>query len=119
MPVMNGKDLDVFIETATPGTFIAVNDMNTFGKSVTKSVDRFPVFMRGTPYAVPGAREATYTMEGYLNTDDPGQLRLFALEAGDLAGKIKVMFDGTNGFSQEVKVSSYSYDAEPEGLQEI
>lgn len=113
-----GEDFEAHVETTTPGTFELIGDMNNFSKNVSREQQTFPVFGRATPYGIPGARESSYTLSGFLSTD-AGQERLRTLEQSDSVVKIKILWDGTNGFTQDCRVGTVSIDATPEGLQEI
>jgi hypothetical protein len=119
MAVIQGDQFMLEVETAVPATYVVVNDMNAFSKSSQRNSQTFPVFQRATPHSVAGPREQTYTFSGYLNPTDAGQLRLFAMEAANTTVKIRVTHDGTNGFTQLVRITTYTYDADPENLQEV
>jgi hypothetical protein len=98
--------------------YYVVNDMNAFSKNSDRSVTKVAVFQRALPHIVASARDQGYTLSGFLNGTDNGQNRLRAAELADEQVTIRVTHDGTNGFTQPVKVISYTYDADPEGLQE-
>lgn len=106
------------LEVKDGAAYLVVHDMNSFGKSSDRSVTKVPVFQRALPHIVASARDQSYTVSGFLNGTDPGQVKLRAHEAADTQGEIRVTFDGTNGFTQPVKVTSFTFDADPEGLQE-
>lgn len=118
MSVLQGSDFLLHVETATPTTYIVVNDMNSFSKSGSRDTTKTAVFARTTPYSSTAPKEASYDVSGLFNPTDAGQQRLRDMEAANTPVKIKVMFDGINGFTQEVKVSSFEYSASPEGFQE-
>lgn len=118
MAVLQGSDFLLHVETAVAATYVIVNDMNSFSKSGSRDTARTPVFGRATPYTSTAPKEATYDVGGLFNPTDPGQIRLREAEANNTPIKIKVMYDGVNGFTQEVKVSSFEYSATPEGFQE-
>jgi len=109
---------DQFKFEVDSGGFVIVNDMNSFSKNSDRSVTKVPVFQRVLPHVVASARDQGYTLSGFLNGSDAGQNALRAAEAADAQVDIKVTFDGSNGFTQPVKVISYTMDADPEGLQE-
>lgn len=101
-------------------SWVLVNDMNSFSKQGQRNTNTFPVFQRATPYTVAaGAKEQTYTISGLFNPGDAGQARLLAQEAANAAVSIRITWDGTNGFTQSVKCTSYTHDATPEDPQEI
>ena len=112
-----GADFELHVESATPDTFILVGDLNSFSRNTARDNQTFPVFGSTVAYVIPGTREITYTVSGFLS-DDAGQERLREAEQNDTPIKVRVLWDGTNGFTQEVRVSSTTQDATPEGLQE-
>jgi len=118
MPAFMGADFELHVETSTPDTYILVADLNSFSRNTSRDNQTFPVFGSSIAYVIPGAREVTYTAAGFLSTD-AGQERLRTVEQSDTPVKIKVLWDGANGFTQEVRVSSTTQDATPEGLQEV
>lgn len=118
--MIQGQDFELNVENpAVPGTFIPVQDMNSFSKASDRDANTYPVFQRAAPYSVAGARNQTYDVGGYLHGTDAGQAALFAAEAAQTPIEIQVLWDGTNGFRQEVIVNSYSVDVDPESPQEI
>lgn len=113
----HGDQLTIQVDDGVGG-WLDVNEMNSISKNSDRSVTKVPVFMRTIPHVVAAARDQGYTISGFLNGSDAGQQRLRTAEAADEQVIIKILFDGTNGFTQPVKVVSFTYDADPEGLQE-
>ncbi|MEO7102880.1 MAG: hypothetical protein ABI119_06040 [Gemmatimonadaceae bacterium] len=101
------------------GTYAPVSDINSLSKNSTRNVSSFGVFGRSVAYSIPGTRDQTLSLGGFLSVGDTGQGTLFAAEAANTTAYIKVLFDGTNGFTQAVKVGSRTYTATPDGLQQI
>lgn len=118
MAVFEGADFVLMAETAVPGTYVNVADMDNFDDGTDAPVQEFPVF-GGTKYLIPGARAITFTASGFYNPTDAGQALLLAAEKDRDNIKIKVMYDGTNGYTIEVKVQSRKFNAKAEGLQTI
>lgn len=118
--IRDGSEFLLEVETEPVGpTYVAVEDMNSYSKGRTRDVTRVPVFNRTTPRVLRGAREEAYTFSGILNDDDPGQQALRQAEDDDVPVTIRVTSDGVNGFTQSVRVSSFTHDADPDGFQEI
>lgn len=114
-----GENFQLNVEDpALPGTYLPVNDMNSFSKASDRDSNTYPVFQRA-PYALAGARNQTYDVGGYLFPGDPGQQALLDAELSQLPINIEVLWDGVDGFRQDVKVASYSVDVDPESPQEI
>jgi len=121
MPTLRGDQfmLEVNSSTTATPTWVVVADMNSFSRGSSRSNQTFPVFQRTVPHSITGTREQTYSVSGFLNPQDAGQVALFAAERTNTPRQIRVTWDGVNGFTQNVDVGSITYDADPEGLQEI
>jgi hypothetical protein len=122
MAIHYGEDFELYVRTATgPDVWTPVEDLNRFGKRSSRNSASFPAFRRATAYTIPGARESTYSAAGYLNSTDTGQNFLRTAEAAGTNVFIRVVFTAGSGqgFEQEVRVGSTSYDTTPEGIQEI
>ena len=101
------------------GTYSPVSDLNTISKNSTRNVATFGVFGRATSYSVPGSRDQSFALGGFISTGDTGQATLLTGEAANTTVFVKVLFDGTNGFTQAVKVGSRTFSMTPDGLQQI
>jgi hypothetical protein len=120
MPIQLGANFRLKVNTGTTGspTWTVVQDMNSIDRGSSRDTSRFPVFDKPLPHSIPGAREVTFTVGGFLNTDDAGQEALRDAEQTDTPVEIQVLFDGTNGFTQTVRVGTVNFSTSPEGLQE-
>ena len=101
----------------SPGTFAPVSDLNTVGKNSTRNVQSFGVFNRAVGYSIPGTRDQSFSVGGYISVGDTGQGTLNAAEAANTTAYIKILFDGTNGFQQAIKVGTRTLSLTPDGLQ--
>lgn len=115
--VAMGADFVIEAATATGGSYSPVNDLNSYRKSNTRNNQTFAVFMKTVAYVIPGTRESTWTVSGFLSIGDTGQDILRTSESANTSCAIKVLPDGTNGFEQEVNVGTTTHEATPEGLQ--
>lgn len=113
MPPLLGKNFRVKVGANV------VSSMNQFSKDVDRGVDEFPVFDQETPYTVAGKRGQNFSFGGLYQPDDAGQNALLAAELANSTINISVLWDGTNGFSQDVNITAISYSTTPEGFQEI
>lgn len=115
-----GADFEIYVldVSLSPDAYVPIDDMNNFQRSTSRDKQTFPVFMRALAHTIAGARGVTYTLSGFLDSDSDGQAILFAAEQNDTVVTIKVLWDGTNGFTQDVRVGSTSQNTTPEGLQE-
>ena len=100
-------------------SYVIVNDISTLGIESSQDVGTFAAFGRTVPHKVTGPKDKSFSVEGYFSPGDAGQDRLRVQEAAGFEAGIKVMWDGTNGFTQLCYVSSYSFDADANeaGLQ--
>jgi hypothetical protein len=116
--VQQGASLVISVATTFAGTYEPISDINAASRNSNRDIAQFPVFMRATAYGIPGAREISYSFSGYLSVGDSGQNMLRTAEQNNTTVFVKVLFDGTNGFIQECRVATTSWEAAPEGLQE-
>ena len=114
-----GVDFFLSVATTLGGIYDPVSDLNAFNKSSSRTIAQFPVFMRAVSYGIPAPREETFTASGYLSVADTGQNTLRTAEINNTTVFLKVLYDGTNGFTQEVRVGSKSFSVAPDGLQEV
>jgi hypothetical protein len=115
--VAMGADFVLQSASAVGGSYSPVNDMNSYRKTNTRNNQTFAVFMKTVAYVIPGTRESTWTVSGFLSLGDTGQDTLRLAESTDATAAIKVLPDGSNGFEQEVNVGTTTHEATPEGLQ--
>lgn len=101
--------------SASAGTYNPISDLNTINKGSNRQIDSFPVFQRETAHQVPGAREVTLTLNGYLSAGDTGQDLVRSTEAADGTVFVKTLPDGTNGESQGMRVGSREWSADASG----
>ena len=115
----NGADLVLQVENpAVPGAYLLVADMDNFDDGSDQTEGQFPVF-GNIVYVSPGPRLITLTMSGFRNTADPGQTALLNAEKNRTEIRLKVMYDGINGYTVLTRVKSRKGGAKPEGLQTI
>jgi hypothetical protein len=111
MSVFTGEDLLVQVEDpAAPGTFITVADLDRYTSSNTRPASRLPVF-GGPAHNTTGERAKTFTLSGFYNDDDPGQLALRAASDTNAEVTIRVLPDGTNGFECTILVGTEGGEA--------
>ena len=115
----NGADLVLEVETApASGVYVALSDMDNFDDGSDQNEQQQPVF-GNIVYVSPGPRLVTLTMSGFRNNTDAGQVLLLAAEKARTEIRVRVKYDGTNGFTVVTRVKSRKGSAKPEGLQTI
>jgi len=108
-PVLS-RDFDLFVAdlVVSPTNYIAVDGINQWDDQVNRERQAWPMFMRDTDYQTVGSREITYSMSGFLIPTDPGQVIIRSAEIADDEVSIKVLYDGTNGYTQTVRIGTRS-----------
>jgi hypothetical protein len=115
----NGADLVLMVEDpATPGAYLPISDMDNFDDGSDQTEGQFPVF-GNIVYVTPGPRLITLSMSGFRNGTDAGQTALRNAEKNRTEIRVKVLYDGTNGYTVLTRVKSRKGNAKPEGLQTI
>lgn len=122
MPLIDpivAQDLLISVESATPSTFLPVQNMNSISKGKSRPVTTERVFGRAVPLRTEGTPDEAYTIAGFATLADPGQDFLNAAELARTIVNIKVQPDGTNGWTQKCYVHSYKFDSKPDGFHGI
>lgn len=120
MAVISGGDFQLEVRQSTgPDVYVVVADMHTFNNESRRGISNFPVFDKSTPYRKVGKPDDSFTVDGYDNPVDPGQIVLNAAADAGTEARIRFTRDGAAGFTQDVLVTSrrYSTSAEDESLQ--
>lgn len=115
MAILLGEAFRLSVETVTPGTFVAVNGMDEWEQSGSATIDTFPSFGAATPLGIPTPTELTFTLSGFYDPTDAGQVRLRLIAQNRTTVVIKVLHDGTNGYTVEVRVGSRTVGASASG----
>lgn len=120
MAVPNGADVLVKAENAPgSGVFVDVAAITRFSKKSDTDENVHPTF-GGIKLIAPGTRNQEFDVAGFLDTSDVGQAALRTAEQTKVPIKIRVLFDGANGYEQSVRVRSFTHDADAAGdLQPI
>jgi hypothetical protein len=120
---LSASVFEIRVRNATaPETFVPIADVTSYDHGTTRTTTRTRVFGRATPYASTSLPEGTYSITALLNPTDPGQIELFEAEDENRVTVLEVFPEGgtTNGFKQEVKVSSKRHGARADGdFQEV
>lgn len=101
------------------GTYVDCNDLTTLSKNSTRNKQTQSVFMRATAYTTYGQREVTYSLNGLLSVGDSGQDALRTAEETNDVIFVKILWDGTNGFSVPCRVGTHTGNSTPENRVEI
>ena len=111
MAIGLGEDFLLEVETATPGIFVAVGGMDTFDQSDSQDISTFPTFGLSTPLAIPSPPDISFSASGFFDSTDAGQIRLRTIGRARTTVNINVLHDGTNGYTQLVRVGARTFGA--------
>jgi hypothetical protein len=115
MAIALGETFRLLVETTTPGTFIEVGGMDEWSNDNSQTIDTFPTFGAATPLGIPSPPDITFSISGFFDPVDAGQVRLRTIAVARTTVNIQVLWDGTNGYTQEVRVGSRSHGASASG----
>lgn len=120
MAAASGEDFVLEVSTDGGTTWNPVGGMNSWGASHPRDRQEYPVFGSTQPVTRSGRRGHDYQASGYYDPVDPGQVALRGAARTDDTVRIRSTHDGTNGFTQDVKVGTTGHDADadPASLQE-
>ncbi len=117
MPPSLGADFTIAVAPiASPTAFSPVADMNSFRRGSSRDVTKHSVFGRLLQYSIPGRRDQTMEIAGFLTAGDAGQNILRAAEINKTDVVMRILHDATNGFTQQCSVSAFTLEADPDGL---
>ncbi len=117
MPPALGADFTISVAAiATPTVFSPVGDMNSYRRGSSRDVTAHSVFGRLLQYKIQGRRDQTMEIAGFLTLADAGQVLLRTAELNNTNVVIKILFNATDGFTQQCSVSAFTNDADPDDL---
>jgi len=101
------------------GTYAPLSKMNQIGKTSTRNSTSEAVFMEADQIVTYGPRDQSWTLGGFIAAGDTGQDALNDAEASNDIVFIKVLYNGTDGFSQAVRVGTITIGLTPTGVPTI
>lgn len=94
------KDFKIQVASAAvPATFKDVGGMRTWSADGNEDISETDVFHQTDPIQNYGRERNTFSLSGLLTGPDDGQDIIQAAVAGRLTVILKVLWDGTNGFT--------------------
>lgn len=108
---LQGEQFKVLIETATAGVYVVIEFMNSYSKGSDSDETRYPVFNRATPLVIAADPGESFSIGGFYDPADAGQLRAILKSRDGTDINIRVLPDGTNGFTQLVKILRHRHEA--------
>lgn len=112
--IVLGPDAVLEVATSVGGAYSQISEIATASKKDNRPLDKFYRFM-GPTHVIPGARDLTIDLDGYVSWGDTGQGMLrTASDSGDVV-YVKILPDGTNGRIYPVRVGGRDWQAEAKG----
>lgn len=101
------KDFKIQVASAAvPGTFVDVGQMRSWSVDGNEDLSETDVFHQDDPIENVGRERMTFGLQGLLAAAaDSGQALIQAAVAARTKVILKVLWDGTNGFTAEATVS--------------
>lgn len=117
---MKGRGLVISVSTSETGNFSPVSDLND--ASMSMEGDNQDISTFGSDYIkrLQGLKDASYSLSGFYDpTDTNGQVAIRSAFLDDSTLFVRFLPDGSTGFQQEVKVSSFEVSASADGVIEV
>ena len=119
MAIGAGKNFDVLV-SVDDVTYYDLGSTNDATHGITADLQDVTVFGSDWLTKMQALKDSTYSLSGfYDNADTNGQIAVRAACIADTALYVKVEYDGTNGYKQEVKVASFEFSASVDGIGEF
>lgn len=115
---MSGKSLKVKIATVSTGPYSDVPDLNE--ATMTNEADNQDISTFSAAYVkrLQGLKDASYELSGFYQSTG-AQATIRNAMINDTALFVQFLPDGTTGFQQEVKVSSFEVSGSADGVIEV
>jgi len=111
----------VVIQASTDGAaWTTIDELNN--ASMNCDGENIDITKFGDDYRarIQGIKDASYSLSGFWDKDDTnGQVAIRAAWSGNSAIYIQVLVDGTNGWYQQCRVSSFNITMAPDGAVEV
>ena len=116
MAIALGEAFRLKIRTAVgPDVFTNVLGMDEWEQSDSQTIDTFPSFGAATPLGIPTPPDVSFSISGFFDPSDAGQVKLRAIGVARTVETIQVLHDGTNGYSVPVRVGARTHGASASG----
>ena len=115
------KGRSVKVQVSTNGTtWNDVAGLNSVSHSTPGNLQETSEFGQDWAKRIYGLLDGTWSLAGNYRPDDTnGQMAIRNALANDTELHVRVLWDGTNGVAQPVKVESFEVSAEAAGLVEV
>lgn len=116
---VKGKKTKIQVSTDDV-TYNDVADLNEGSASIEGDNQDITTFGSDFVKRIQGLKDASYSLSGFRSTgDNTGQEAVLDALLADTVLYVKFLGDGTAGFKQEVKVSSFEESSSVDGVVEV
>lgn len=117
---MATQGLSALIESSTnDSAYSTVNDLNSASMSISGNNIDVTDFESSYIDRIQGVKDCTWSISGFYNDGDTGQDNIRDALLNNTAIYIRIKYNGTNGFKQQVRVSSFEQSMSPDGTVEV
>jgi predicted secreted protein len=119
MPALAGKGILVRVSTddITYNTVAGINDASA---SIEGDNQDITAFSENYISRLQGLKDTSYSLSGYFDVaDTTGQLVIRNALVTNTTLYFRFLYNGTNGYKQQVKVSSFEVSASVDGISEL
>ncbi|HEU4588139.1 MAG TPA: hypothetical protein VFS11_05810 [Gemmatimonadales bacterium] len=113
-----GPDAVITVSTTSGGTYSPISDLDNYSFGNKRNTTKRSRFQNATQLTVSGSTDRTLTLSGMNSVGDTGQGVLKAAFTSQDDVFIKLLPDGTNGWTIQGKVSDASYSGKPDDAGE-
>lgn len=114
-----GKEVELDVSDDGGSSWSTVEEMNDWSFDVAGDNIDVSVFETDWVKRIQGLRDGTWDLSGFLVAGATGQNKVLNALLNDTQLKIRVLYNGTNGFSQDVKVATFSLSASADSSQDL
>ena len=120
MAVTAGKNLVIKVCTTLSGTYYTIGSANDASMSLEGDNQDITAFGENYINRIQGLKDVSYSVSGFYDSADTnGQTVIKTALINDSALYVQFLPDGTNGWKQAVKVSSFEISGSVDGVVEF
>lgn len=118
---MAEKGYNVLIKFSVDGsTWYTIDEINSAEMNMEGENIDITKFSQSWINRIQGLKDSSYSLSGFYDSGDTnGQVALRTAFINDSDAYLGVLYDGTNGWEQKVKISNFNISAEVNGSVEL
>lgn len=117
--IVLGEEAVISVATTVGGIYDPISDINSYTYNSNRNVNQFAVFQRATAYGIAAARELGLSLSGLYSRGDGGQDMVRTADAAGTNVFIKLLPDGINGITLEVRTATINHSGTPDDPGEV